>query len=161
MKIKQPLCYCFLGFWTLCGAAMMLPFVLLAGGSSFWPRTFLTLIGALLGFGSALIAWRRNKELQWRSISYVMVVSALLLPMLFIILPHSIYLISCDYGSINVLDFFLYDCYFYCQILCFSWPFTVSSAILIFVFNYFLTKKLKHDEEEEKEFEEVWKKIAD
>ena len=149
MKVKQPLCYRFLGIWTLCGAVMMLVSLLLIGGGTFWGRAVFTLIGAALGFSSALIAWRKNKKLQWLSISYVMIVSAVLLPIL---------LILCC--TIPWITAFPYCCFLYCQVLCFCWPYTISSIILIFVINYFLIKKLTHDEKEEREFEEVWNKIA-
>ena len=150
MKVKQPLCYRFLGIWTLCGAAMMLVSLLLIGGGTFWIHAIFTLIGAALGFSSALIAWRKNKKPQWLSISYVMVVSVLLLPVLLIL-----------FYSLPWIMMFPYFSFLYCQLLCFCWPYTISSIILIFVTNYFLIKKLTHDEEEEREFEEVWSKIAE
>lgn len=150
MKVKQPLCYRFLGIWTLCGAAMMLISLLLIGGGNFWGHAIFTLIGATLGFSSALIAWRKNKKPLWLSISYVMVVSALLLP----ILPILFY-------TITWITAFPYCCFLYCQVLCFCWPYTISSIILIFFINYFLIKKLTHDEKEAREFEEVWNQIAE
>lgn len=154
MEVKQPLCYRFIGFWALCSAAMTAIF-LFSGGKNLWVKTIVILMGAILGSCSALIAWKTCKKLKWGIISCIMILSALLISLFEWLLVAAI---TCSIGL--DLHFWVLVSYYYFYSLFLLYPWLLPYTILIFIINYFLIKKLTRDEEEKKELEEVWNKIA-
>lgn len=153
MKIKQPLCYRFLGFWSLCSAAMTALFFIIIGGGTLWKIMFVIIMGAFLGCCSALIAWKFCKKPQWGIISLLMLIAALLIALL-----EWLMVVTCI-DKPDLQNLFLAS-YWYIYVILQIYPLLLPYIILIFVINYFLIKKLTHDEKEEREFEEVWKEIA-